>query len=203
MELAHRLTDDLAIARAVWFGWENHARLEQLYPPGDDWIVWLLLAGRGFGKTRTGAETVRALVEGQSDAGLRIALVGPTAADVRSVMVEGESGLLAVHPPGEAPVYEPSNHRLVWKNGSVATCFSADEPQRLRGPQHHFAWIAADNSHVAMDAAQMYAFGRAAGAYVSTCVLRLRAIKDAIAAAADQAALDAIDVTAGYPQASA
>jgi hypothetical protein len=66
-----------------------------------------------------------------------------------------------------------------------------------------FYWIAADNSHVAMDAAQMYAFGRAAGAYVSTCVLRLRAIKDAIAAAADQAALDAIDVTAGYPQASA
>jgi hypothetical protein len=66
-----------------------------------------------------------------------------------------------------------------------------------------FYWIAADNSHVTMDAAAMYAFGRAAGAYVSACVLRLRAIKDAIAAAADQAALDAIDVTAGYPQASA
>jgi phage terminase large subunit-like protein len=140
MELAHRLTDDVTIARTVWFGWENYARLEQLPPSGDDWITWLLLAGRGFGKTRTGAETVRALVEDHGAGGLRIALIGPTAADVRSVMVEGESGLLAVHPPGEAPIYEPSNHRVVWKNGSIATCFSADEPQRLRGPQHHFAW---------------------------------------------------------------
>jgi hypothetical protein len=140
MELAHRLTDDVTIARTVWYGWENHGRLEQLLPAGDDWIVWLLLAGRGFGKTRTGAETVRALVEEHDGEGLRIALIGPTAADVRSVMVEGESGLLAIHPPGEAPVYEPSNHRVVWKNGAIATCFSADEPQRLRGPQHHFAW---------------------------------------------------------------
>lgn len=140
MELAHRLTEDPQIARILWHGWENHGRQEQLLPAGDDWIVWLLLAGRGFGKTRTGAETVRALVEGSGNEGLRIALIGPTAADVRSVMVEGESGLLAVHPPGEAPVYEPSNHRLVWENGTIATCFSADEPQRLRGPQHHFAW---------------------------------------------------------------
>jgi len=140
VELAHRLTEDPAVARTVWFGWDNHGRQEQLLPAGDDWIVWLLLAGRGFGKTRTGAETVRALVEGHGEAGLRIALIGPTAGDVRSVMVEGESGLLAVHPPGEAPVYEPSNHRVVWRNGTIATCFSADEPQRLRGPQHHFAW---------------------------------------------------------------
>ncbi len=139
-EIAHRLNEHPALARTLWYGWEHYGRSEQLPPPDDDWVVWLLLAGRGFGKTRTGAETIRALVEDHGGEALRIALVGPTAADVRSVMVEGESGVLAVHPPGEAPVYEPSNHRILWKNGTVATCFSADEPQRLRGPQHHFAW---------------------------------------------------------------
>ena len=118
--------------------WTDVARDEQLPPTDEDWIVWLLLAGRGFGKTRTGAETVRALVE---HGGIRrIALVGPTAADVRSVMVEGESGLLSVFPPWASPLYEPANHRILWENCAVATCYSADEPQRLRGPQHDFAW---------------------------------------------------------------
>ncbi len=118
--------------------WSGIARAEQVPPADDDWIVWLLLAGRGFGKTRTGAETVRALVE--TDKAMRIALIGPTAADVRGVMVEGESGLLSVHPPGPWPIYEPANHRVLWENGAVATCYSADEPRRLRGPQHDFAW---------------------------------------------------------------
>lgn len=183
LELARRLTEDSAIARICWHGWENYGRLEQLLPAGDDWIVWLLLAGRGFGKTRTGAETVRALVEDQGEAGLRIALIGPTAADVRSVMVEGESGLLAVHPPGEAPLYEPSNHRVVWKNGAIATCFSADEPQRLRGPQHHFAWADELGAwRYAEDAWNMMMLGLRLGerprAMVTTTPKPLRLIRD-------------------------
>jgi len=100
--------------------------------------VWLVLAGRGFGKTRTGAEWVR----GQAERGQarRIALIAPTAADARNVMVEGESGLLAVSPPWNRPLYEPSKHRLTWPNGAIATTYSADEPERLRGPQHDALW---------------------------------------------------------------
>ncbi|HEV2162208.1 MAG TPA: terminase family protein [Stellaceae bacterium] len=117
--------------------WEFWARPNQL-PPQGDWRVWLLLAGRGFGKTRSGAEFVRARVE----AGLasRIALVGPTASDVRDVMIEGESGLLAVAREDCRPFYEPSKRRLTWPNGAMALAFSADEPERLRGPQHDLAW---------------------------------------------------------------
>jgi phage terminase large subunit-like protein len=117
--------------------WPYRARPEQLPPPGD-WRVWLLLAGRGFGKTRTGAELVRTRVGAHT--ARRIALVAPTAADARDVMVEGESGLLALAPPADRPLYEPSNRRLTWPNGAVATTYSADEPERLRGPQHDFAW---------------------------------------------------------------
>ncbi len=118
-------------------GWTIRARDEQKPPPGD-WLVWLMLAGRGFGKTRTGAETVRAEV-GAGRAS-RVALVAPTAADVRDVMVEGQSGIMNIGPPKERPTWEPSNRRLVWPNGAIAMCYSADEPDRLRGPQHDFAW---------------------------------------------------------------
>jgi phage terminase large subunit-like protein len=107
-------------------------------PPGGDWLVWLLLAGRGFGKTRTGAETVRKTLAEQGAS--RVALVGPTAADVRDVMVEGESGILATAAPDYRPVWEPSNRKLTWPDGRLAMCYSADEPDRLRGPQHDFAW---------------------------------------------------------------
>ncbi len=94
--------------------------------------------GRGAGKTRSGAEWVRNLVEtGQAR---RVALVGATAADVRDVMIEGESGLLAICPPSNRPVYEPSKRRLTWPNGAMATAYSADEPDRLRGPQHDAAY---------------------------------------------------------------
>jgi phage terminase large subunit-like protein len=119
------------------YDWPLHARPEQLPPPGD-WTVWLLLAGRGFGKTRTGAEYVRAEV--QAGRAGRIALVAPTAADARDVMVEGPAGIMAVSPPWFEPVYEPSKRRLTWPNGAVATTFSADEPRRLRGPEHDLAW---------------------------------------------------------------
>jgi len=119
------------------YDWSRWARDSQKSPTGD-WRVWLLLAGRGFGKTRTGAELVRARVGAHT--ARRIALVAPTAADARDVMVEGESGLLAIAPPWDRPLYEPSKRRLTWPNGAVATIFSADEPERLRGPQHDFAW---------------------------------------------------------------
>lgn len=121
-------------AHIAWF-WPAWARAEQL-EPGGAWQVWLVKAGRGWGKTRTGAEWIRA----QAQPGARIALVGATAADVRDVMIEGESGILSVCAPWERPRYEPSRRRLTWPNGAIATAYSAEEPDRLRGPQHTHAW---------------------------------------------------------------
>jgi phage terminase large subunit-like protein len=116
--------------------WRIHARNAQVAPDGD-WRTWLILAGRGFGKTRAGAEWVRELAE--ADPAVRIALVGATLGEARSVMVEGESGLLAVCPPGRKPAFEPSLRRLTWPNGAEATLYSAGEPESLRGPQHGYA----------------------------------------------------------------
>lgn len=129
--------DERAIV-ALGSGWFIRGARQSQRPPPGDWRVWLLLAGRGFGKTRAGAEIVRAVAE--RGAARRIALVAPTAADTRNVMVEGESGLLAIAPDRSRPVYEPSLGRLTWSNGAIATAYSADEPNRLRGPQHDFAW---------------------------------------------------------------
>jgi predicted phage terminase large subunit-like protein len=126
------------LASALEDDWSTQARPEQLPPPGDWWTIWLILAGRGFGKTRTGAEWVRAIAEAATVH--RIALVGPTASDVRDVMVEGESGLLAISPNHNRPTYEPSKRRITWDNGCIATMFSSEEPDRLRGPQHGAAW---------------------------------------------------------------
>ncbi|KQM21401.1 DNA-packaging protein [Novosphingobium sp. Leaf2] len=117
--------------------WKIWARPEQLPPPGD-WRTWLVMAGRGFGKTRAGAEWVRALAD--ADPAVRIALVGATMPEVRAVMVEGESGLLAVCPQRHRPHFEPSLRRLVWPNGAQAVLYSAQEPEALRGPQHSHAW---------------------------------------------------------------
>ena len=103
-----------------------------------DWSVWLLLAGRGFGKTRVGAELVRHMVEtGQSK---RIHIIAPTAADARDVAIEGESGLLNISPPWNKPLYESTKRRITWPNGATASLFSAEEPERLRGPQCDFSW---------------------------------------------------------------
>lgn len=124
-------------AAALLFDWPFWARPKQL-PPAGGWRVWLILAGRGFGKTRTGAEWVRSLAEGRR--ARRIALVAETAADARDVMIEGESGLLACCPPRARPRYEPSKRRVTWPNGAVATSFSADDPDQLRGPQFDAAW---------------------------------------------------------------
>ncbi len=106
-------------------------------PPGE-WRVWLILAGRGYGKTRAGAEWVRERVE--SGAARRIALVAETESEGRNVLVEGESGILAVGPPRFRPLYESSKRRLTWPNGAIATLYSGDEPDQLRGPQHDLAW---------------------------------------------------------------
>ena len=134
-ELAAALSP--AEARALLYDWSFWARPAQ-QPPTGNWRVWLLLAGRGFGKTRTGAELVRARVAAWT--ARRLALVAPTAADARNVMVEGESGILAISPPWDRPRYEPSKRRLTWPNGAIATLYSADEPERLRGPQHDATW---------------------------------------------------------------
>jgi phage terminase large subunit-like protein len=134
---------NLSDEEAARFGylWEAWARLNQRIPDGmgEEYRLWFFRAGRGSGKSRAGAEAVRELVE--SGKARRIALVGPTAADVRDVMVEGESGLLSVFPPDERPQWQPSIRRITFANGAIATSYSADEPERLRGPQHDFAWI--------------------------------------------------------------
>jgi phage terminase large subunit-like protein len=118
-------------------GWKSKARPNQLAPDGL-WSIWLILAGRGFGKTRTGAEWVRGLVE-SGQAG-RIALVAPTAGDCRDILLEGASGLLTISPDWNRPLYEPSKRRLTWPNGAQAGLFSAEESDRLRGPNHDAAW---------------------------------------------------------------
>jgi predicted phage terminase large subunit-like protein len=125
------------LADALERSWAAIARPNQLPPLGDWWQIWLLLAGRGFGKTRTLAEWVCAQVA--SGLASRIALVAATAADARDVLVEGESGILSVAPPWCRPVYESSKRRLTWPNGAIATTYSAEEPDRLRGPQHDAA----------------------------------------------------------------
>lgn len=102
------------------------------------WETWLVLAGRSWGKTHCAAENTQSVVE--SGRAGRLALIGPTAADARDVMVEGKSGILTLSRPWFRPKYQPSKRRLTWPNGAVAHIYSAEEPERLRGPQHDFAW---------------------------------------------------------------
>ena len=125
---------------ALQWDWSFWGRPEQQRPEGDDWNIWMYLAGRGAGKTRTAAEWVREEAKHTNQGQRRFALVARTAADVRDVIVEGESGIINVTPPSERPLYEPSKRRLTWPNGNTATCFTADEPDSLRGPQFTHAW---------------------------------------------------------------
>lgn len=116
--------------------WEwRHCRIDQRPPPGE-WFSWVLRSGRGGGKTRAGSEWVRKMTHHAP----RIALVARTGGDIRDTLVEGESGILATSPPNAMPDWEPSKRRLTWPNGAIGTCYSAEEPDRLRGPQHHAAW---------------------------------------------------------------
>ncbi|WP_375550156.1 DNA-packaging protein [Oceanicaulis alexandrii] len=116
--------------------WRFWARTDQL-PPEGDWRTWLFLGGRGAGKTRAGAEWVRAQVKAGRR---RIALVAPTFSDVREVMVSGPSGFLNIGEEAERPRYEASRHRLVWPDGAMAYGFSSEDPDGLRGPQFECAW---------------------------------------------------------------
>ena len=124
--------------QALAYQWRLWARPSQLPPPGE-WLTWLIMAGRGFGKTRTGAEWIRQRVE--SGETRRIALVGRTPADARDVMVEGESGILNVFPPDQRPIYEPSKRRITFHTGAIATVYSSENPEQLRGPTHDTAWV--------------------------------------------------------------
>lgn len=145
LNLAHLSDAQIAVIHRDWQIW---ARDDQLPPfatdSGAPWRTWLVLGGRGAGKTRAGAEWIRAQALGLAPIAdgpaRRIALVGETMADVRAVMVEGVSGLLAVHAEAERPRFEPSKGLLSWPNGSVAQMFSAENAEALRGPQFAAAW---------------------------------------------------------------
>jgi phage terminase large subunit-like protein len=120
----------------IFYDWSLWARDDQRPPPGD-WIYWLILAGRGAGKTRAGAEAVREWAKTFAI----VNLIGATHDDVRDVMVLGESGLMAVCPRDERPRYARAAGRLAWPNGAVSLLFSAEEPDRLRGKQHEKLWL--------------------------------------------------------------
>jgi phage terminase large subunit-like protein len=144
--LANLKLDDTDVLEYSWPFWGRPSQLE----PEGSWHTWLVLAGRGAGKTRLGAEFIRSQMCGATplEPGLcrHAALVGETAADVRKVMVgsglaESEgAGILQVHPPAFRPVYNPSTKRLTWPNGAIASLYNATQPEELRGPQHSVAW---------------------------------------------------------------
>ena len=129
--------------------WDAFARTDQLPPAraanGREWTQWLILGGRGAGKTRAGAEWVRGVALGlpgfAREPAMRIALIGETMADVRDVMVEGVSGILRAHRREERPIFTPTRRRIVWPNGAIAQLFSAEDPEALRGPQFECAWL--------------------------------------------------------------
>ena len=162
--------------------WLATARPNQL-PPAGDWFCWLLLAGRGFGKTRTLSEfVIDNIMQGTAS---RVALVGPTAADSRDVLAEGPSGILACSPDWNRPLYEPSKRRLTWRNGAIATLYSADEPERLRGPQHDMAIVDELGSWRRPEAWSNLLFGLRQGARpriaVATTPRSTRLIRDLVA----------------------
>lgn len=126
-----------AEAERLRWDWSFWRRPEQAMPP-QPWRHWLVLAGRGMGKTRLAAEAIRESVATNNVE--HLAFVGKTAADVRDVMVEGPSGILAVSPNDERPRWEPSKRRLTWRNGARSTMFSGEEPDAFRGPQHQLVW---------------------------------------------------------------
>lgn len=123
--------------KALLHDWRFWGRPEQ-FAPDCAWNVWLILAGRGFGKTRAGAEWVIEMA--RTHPGCRIALVGRTSGDVTGVMIGGESGIMAMSPPDFTPHHHQSKRQLQWPNGSIAETFSAEEPDQIRGPQFHYAW---------------------------------------------------------------
>jgi phage terminase large subunit-like protein len=127
-----------AALASLKYDWDFWSRPNQL-PPEGGWNTWLVMAGRGFGKTRMGSEWIRKLAH--DFPGCRIALVAETAADARDVMIKGDSGLLSVDPTLDDDCWSPTNRCLSWPNGSRAFTYNGTTPDQLRGPQHHFAWV--------------------------------------------------------------
>lgn len=167
------LTDDEV--ENLLYDWEFNARPKQLegfHITG--WAFWIILAGRGFGKTRTGAEWVRYQVEVMGKR--RIGIIAPTGADLRDVIVEGESGIIACCDPRNKPIYEPTKRRVTWPNGAIATLYSAEEPERLRGPQHDAMWMdeiagwANGNAETIQRTWDMAMFGLRLGVNPQVCV---------------------------------
>lgn len=143
IEEQRRLIEGMSPEQQLAFdaAFELWAQDGQLVPDGEGWRVWLMLAGRGFGKTRAGAEWVHTL---GTSRGKRIALVAASIDEARSIMVEGASGLLTVaRRHGVTIKWEPSARRLTWPSGSIAELYSGDSAEGLRGPEHHFAWCIA------------------------------------------------------------
>lgn len=168
-------------AEALLFDWNLWGRDKQLRPAGD-WTYWLILAGRGFGKTRTGAETVR---QWHAEGYQYVNLIGATADDARDIMIEGESGILACSPPSYKPVYKRAERRLVWPNGAVSLIFTADEPERLRGKQHEKLWadeLAAWRYPESWDQAKFgLRLGKNPQAIITTTPRPVKVIKDLMA----------------------
>ena len=128
-------TDDQLLA--LKYDWEFWARPEQKTPLGK-WITWLLLAGRGYGKTRVGAEQI---IKWKNEGYKRFTLMAKTPAEARDIMVQGESGILACSPPWDVPDYKPSNRSLIWSNGAEAHIYSGENYEQSRGSQCEKGWI--------------------------------------------------------------
>lgn len=193
-EILGRLSE--AELLALSYEWRFWARDDQLPPPGA-WLVWLIMSGRGWGKTRTGAEWVRQRV---AEGFERIALVGRTPADYRDVMIEGESGILASTPPDEPVVWEPSRRRITWlafagtstygpaysgpSRRAIATCYSAAKPEQLRGPQHDSLWAEELAAWTYQETWDMALFGLRLGpdprAVVTTTPRPVRTLRDLV-----------------------
>ena len=140
-ERKKELIDSLppSTAEVLLYDWFLWARDKQIRPEGRDWSIWILNCGRGFGKTRVGAETVRMWAE--ENPGTRIVIVGRTSGEAKSICVEGESGILAVSPSWFYPTWKSSKGELIWPNGSVARVYTAEKPDKFRGEQCQFLWL--------------------------------------------------------------
>jgi phage terminase large subunit-like protein len=167
LEPRERLAVLQRLAYLLPYSWSRHARTDQL-PPSGAWLVWLILAGRGWGKTRTGAEWIKD--EALRTPGTRWAVVAPTYADARDTCVEGESGLLSVLPDDRVKDWNRSLGELILVNGSRIKLFSADKPDRLRGPQHHGAWCDELAAWTYPEAWDQLQFGLRLGDYPRTVV---------------------------------
>ncbi len=163
------------------YNWEYWARPEQMPPPGD-WTFWLVNAGRGFGKSRCGSEWI---IDQIRKGFTKIGLIGPTASSVRDIMVEGDSGIQVISRPDFRPLYEPSKRKLTWPNGAVAHTYSAEEPDRLRGPQFEKIWadeLAVWKYPEAWDMAKLsLRLGRKPQAIITTTPKPKRVLKELIA----------------------